>query len=56
MFGMIISLPMSGFLAHEFSWKTVFYVCGAIGVIWFAFFCFLCHSSPTEHPRISEVT
>lgn len=32
-FGTIISMPLSGLLA-EYSWPSIFYVFGAVGVIW----------------------
>jgi hypothetical protein len=39
-FGTVITLPLSGLLCqHGFDggWPTVFYVFGALGVLWFLF-------------------
>ena len=55
MVGLVIGLPLSGFLAEQYGWDVVFYVCGSFGVVWFVFWFLLCHSSPTSHPRISQV-
>ena len=48
-------MPLSGILADDVSWESVFYVFGALGCIWFVFWAFLCFDSPVEHPRISQV-
>ncbi len=54
-FGTVIAMPVSGILADEVSWETVFYFFGALGVAWFIVWCFLCYDSPATHPRISQV-
>ena len=53
--GTVFSMPLSGILADEVGWESVFYVFGAIGVIWFVFWVFLCYDTPDTHPRITEV-
>ena len=51
----MIALPVSGVLADEISWESVFYFFGTLGVIWFIFWAYLCYDSPASHPRIIEV-
>ena len=53
--GTVLSMPVSGILADEVSWESVFYVFGALGCVWFALWCFLVYDNPDTHPRISEV-
>lgn len=53
--GTVISLPLSGLLADNVSWESVFYVFGTLGCVWFVAWCFLVYDSPDTHPRISEV-
>ena len=53
--GIVTGLMVTGILCKQSSWDTVFYVEGAIGVIWFTFYAFLCYNTPREHPRISQV-
>ena len=53
--GTMIALPVSGVLADEINWESVFYVFGALGILWFIFWAYLCHNSPASHPRIDQV-
>ena len=53
--GTMIALPVSGVLADEISWESVFYFFGTLGVIWFIFWAYLCYDSPASHPRIIKV-
>ena len=50
-----MALPISGILADDVSWESVFYFFGALGIVWFFGWIFLCYDSPAVHPRISEV-
>lgn len=52
--GTVVSLPVSGYLADDLGWESVFYVFGVLGIIWFVFWIFFCFNSPAEHPRISK--
>ena len=53
--GTVVSLPISSLLADSaFGWESVFYVFGALGCIWFAFWAILIFDSPQCHPRITE--
>ncbi|XP_064105971.1 sialin-like isoform X1 [Macrobrachium nipponense] len=52
--GTIITLPMCGVIIDSLGWEAVFYICGAIAIVWIAFWCLLMFDSPSNHPRISE--
>merc|ERR1719369_1997667 len=47
-------MPASGYLCDLVSWESVFYVFGALGVVWFIAWSFLVFDGPDVHPRISE--
>nr|CAD7197552.1 unnamed protein product [Timema douglasi] len=49
----ILSMSLSGVLAN-ISWDLVFYIYGALAVVWVIPWLILVHSSPTEHPTITE--
>ena len=55
-FGTVIALPISGALAEEVGWESVFYFFGVLGCLWFLFWLFLCFDSPATHSRISQVS
>ena len=53
--GTIVSMPLSGWLCDsKYGWPSVFYLCGALGVVWFVLWICLVHSDPRTHPRMSE--
>ncbi|KAM7408379.1 hypothetical protein PAMA_002209 [Pampus argenteus] len=52
--GTVISLPLSGEICFYLDWTYVFYVFGAVGLVWFFLWAFLAFNSPNTHPRISE--
>ncbi|XP_064597520.1 sialin-like [Liolophura sinensis] len=35
-------------------WPSAFYIPGCVGCVWFLFWMFIVHSSPSKHPRISK--
>ena len=37
----MVGMPMSGALAQNFGWETVFYVFGGLGTFWFLIWSFL---------------
>lgn len=56
-FGTIVSMPLSGLLSEygfDGGWPSIFYVFGAIGVIWSVAFLFCIHEDPSTHPTIEE--
>ena len=52
--GLILTLPMSGILAEELGWESVFYVTGGLGCVWAIAFFLLASDSPQSHKRISK--
>ena len=53
--GNILAMLISGIIASEINWQTVFYFCGALGLINAILWTFLVFESPATHPRISKV-
>ncbi|XP_033323679.2 uncharacterized protein LOC117218986 [Megalopta genalis] len=55
-FGTVLSFPISGALAaSSLGWKSIFYVFGALAVLWSIMFFIFGFDSPSAHPRISEM-
>uniref|UniRef100_A0A3B3XPW7 Sialin n=1 Tax=Poecilia mexicana TaxID=48701 RepID=A0A3B3XPW7_9TELE len=52
--GTVVALPLSGEICFYMGWPYVFYLFGAVGVVWFVLWAFLVFDSPNSHPRISE--
>jgi ACS family glucarate transporter-like MFS transporter len=52
-FSLVAFAPLMGWLAHDFGWRSVFFVMGAVGIVAAFFFVKLIHS-PVEHPKISK--
>ena len=52
--GIVVSMPVSGLLASTIGWESVFYVFGAVGVVWTLFWMILIKASPDEDQWISE--
>ncbi|XP_033214215.1 sialin-like isoform X2 [Belonocnema kinseyi] len=54
--GTVFATTLSGLILHYSSmgWPAVFYVFGAIGVLWFLIWVVICYNNPSEHPFISE--
>ncbi|XP_043796655.1 putative inorganic phosphate cotransporter [Apis laboriosa] len=54
-FGTVICFPISGLLASSSAgWPSIFYVFGALAVIWGIIFFVFGSDSPSKHSRISE--
>lgn len=56
-FGTIISMPLSGLLAEygfDGGWPSIFYVFGAVGVVWSLAFLYFVHEDPSSTPNIDE--
>ena len=47
-------MPLCSYLCETVGWDSVFYVFGALGIIWFIVWALLVHDGPETHPRISE--
>ncbi|XP_061645522.1 sialin [Phyllopteryx taeniolatus] len=52
--GTVVSLPLSGEICFYLDWTYVFYIFGAVGLLWFVLWAFLAFDSPNSHPWISE--
>lgn len=52
--GIGLTYPLVGFILSKFSWHTVFYVTGTIGLSWCVLWYFLAFNTPSKHPRISK--
>lgn len=56
--GNVITLPISGLLCDygfDGGWGSIFYIFGAIGVIWFILWMVIAYNEPSAHPRISDI-
>ena len=53
-FGTVISMPLCSYLCESVGWDSVFYVFGALGILWFVVWALLVHDGPEIHPRISD--
>ncbi|PNF25430.1 hypothetical protein B7P43_G08787 [Cryptotermes secundus] len=51
--GTVVSLPISGYLAEQFGWPYIFYVFGAVGLIWFSIWWTVVKEGPEEDSGIS---
>ncbi|XP_049591389.1 sialin [Syngnathus scovelli] len=52
--GTVVSLPLSGEICFYLDWTYVFYIFGAVGLLWFVLWTFLAYDTPDTHPWISE--
>ena len=54
-FGTVLALAISGVLTDKINWESIFYVFGALGIVWFVFWVLFVFDTPETHPRISKV-
>lgn len=52
--GAVCSMAVSGILAKETGWESIFFLFGFLTVMWFIFWSYFCFSCPHDHPRISK--
>lgn len=54
--GTVVTSSLSGLILHysPLGWPAVFYLFGAIGVLWFIVWTLICYNNPDEHPFISD--
>ncbi|XP_054018461.1 sialin [Dryobates pubescens] len=52
--GTVVSLPLSGLICYYLSWVYVFYIFGALGVLWFIFWMCLVSDTPERHRSIAH--
>lgn len=53
-FGTVVGMSGAGVLSDFYGWQSVFYVSGAIGVLWWVLWLFIVKESPENDPWISE--
>lgn len=51
--GTLTMMPVSSFLAENFGWRSVFYVTGGIGVVWYFLWLAIVKESPNVDPYIT---
>jgi ACS family glucarate transporter-like MFS transporter len=52
-FSLVAFAPLMGWIVHEFGWRAVFYVMGALGVLAALAFVRVIHD-PVRHPKINQ--
>ncbi|XP_025907065.1 sialin isoform X3 [Nothoprocta perdicaria] len=52
--GTVVSLPLSGLICYYMNWIYVFYIFGALGVLWFFFWMWFVSDTPETHWSISH--
>lgn len=52
--GLAIAFPTAVWIMTHLGWPWVFYIFGALGIVWSAIWFFLVTSNPEDHPRISQ--
>lgn len=52
--GAALTMPICGVLISTWGWPSVFYITGAVGLVWSILWFLLIYDSPATHPRISE--
>lgn len=54
-FGIMTMLPTAGLIANSAGgWPAIFYISGAVGLVWVLVWSLIGASSPAEHPTISD--
>ncbi|XP_057337774.1 vesicular glutamate transporter 2.1-like [Microplitis mediator] len=52
--GTVFAMPACGIMAERLGWPSVFYIFGAIGLVWFAFWWHIVTDKPEDDPKISQ--
>ena len=53
-FGEIVGFLLSGVLVESLGWPSVFYVFGALGIIWYPFWFVYAYENPRDHPYMTK--
>ncbi|XP_050423978.1 vesicular glutamate transporter 1-like [Adelges cooleyi] len=53
-FGTALTYIVCGYIINWFGWELVFYITGAIGLLWYACWTWLIYDSPAKHPSIKD--
>uniref|UniRef100_A0A8C2L7N0 Sialin n=1 Tax=Cyprinus carpio TaxID=7962 RepID=A0A8C2L7N0_CYPCA len=52
--GTVVALPLSGQICFYLDWTYVFYIFGAVGLLWFFLWACFVSNNPSSHKRITE--
>src|SRR5215475_11742147 len=52
--GLVIAFPLAVWLMTNLGWPWVFYIFGALGLIWSGLWYLLVTNNPEDHPRMSQ--
>ncbi len=52
--GQVFALLVAPLIAVAWGWEWIFYLFGAVGIVWYAFWHFATAREPAAHPRLSE--
>lgn len=52
--GTVIALITTGWMIEHFGWPSIFYLFGAVGLVWSSFWVFRIYEQPSVHPHISK--
>ncbi|XP_073531667.1 sialin isoform X1 [Phyllobates terribilis] len=52
--GTVVSLPLSGLICYYMDWIYVFYIFGALGILWFILWLCIVSDTPQTHRSISD--
>jgi ACS family sodium-dependent inorganic phosphate cotransporter len=52
--GAALSLPVCGYIIAYLGWPSVFYITGALALVWSILWFYFVYDSPRQHPRISD--
>ncbi|XP_023709473.2 putative inorganic phosphate cotransporter isoform X1 [Cryptotermes secundus] len=52
--GTVVAMPLCGLVLNAWGWEAVFYVSGALALLWCVAWWLLVFDTPDQHPRISR--
>jgi ACS family sodium-dependent inorganic phosphate cotransporter len=52
--GTVVAMPLCGLVLNGWGWEAVFYVSGALALVWCVAWWLLVFDTPDQHPRISR--
>lgn len=52
--GTVVAMPLSGVFAVYLGWESVFYIFGAVGLVWFILWTLIVKRSPQEDHRMTD--
>ncbi|KAG8223304.1 hypothetical protein J437_LFUL001178, partial [Ladona fulva] len=52
--GTVVGMALSGNVAQRWGWEAVFYLFGALGIVWYILWLIFCYDDPSQHPFITN--